>query len=326
MRLAHRICLLAALCAACDASGPEHPDAEAEARAQRGAAPLGAEAAVVGDQRLGADELGAFWAMHPGWTREQAAQAWVAQAALAEEALAGEALDDGALDDARRRGLARAVLARQVEATPLKPVEAAELAQRVEQLRREERPRPAGLQVSHLVVAVPNTVPADQREAQFTLARQALDALLPRVPERPSALELGDIADAAAGQVAAPLIVSSNAHLQFVRPGQPPLEQDELPAGWLPVVPEFAQAAEQWASPERLGQRSEPVRTSFGWHVLVVERIFEGGVADEAVLTARARRQAEAAQRQQLLSTWFAQLLEPVALAIYPKILDDPGQ
>lgn len=326
MRLACAIAVTLALCAACDEAGPAHPAAEAEARAHERAAPLGAEAALVGEQRLGADELGAFWAIHPGWTREQAAQAWVAQAALAQEALAGEPLEVGSLDDARRRGLARAVLAHRVEGVALKPIEEAEIARRVEQLRAEQPPRPAGLQVSHLVVAVPNTAPADQREALFGQARQALDALVPRLSGRPTALELGDVADAAAGQIAAPLLVSSNAHLQFMRPGQPPLEQDELPAGWLPVVPEFAQAAEQWATPERLGQRSEPVRTPFGWHVLVVERIFDGGVSDEALLIARARRQAEAAQRQQVLSTWFAQLLEPVALAIYPKVLDDPGQ
>lgn len=318
---------IALLITGCDQAGPPHPDAVAAATALSAAPPLGQPAATVGAATLGADELAAFWAMHPGWTREQAAAAWTAQAALSQVALKDiSRFDSALLDDGRRRGLVRALMAREVEAGATTPPPADELTPRVAQLRRESLERPAGLQVSHLVVAVPREVPDAEREALFARARQALDQLVPLIPARPTALELGDLADRAVSAVSAPLVVRSDAHMTFMRTGQPPLAKDELPAGWLEVVAEFAQAAEPWATPERLGARSEPVRTPFGWHVLVVERVIEARGPDDAALTARALAQADAAQRQQRLIKWFEPLLEPVSMAIYQKILDDPGQ
>jgi parvulin-like peptidyl-prolyl isomerase len=263
--------------------------------------------------------------MHPGWTREQAQQAWQAQLALARAAAAQpDSLDPGALDDARRRGLVRAAVEAYLATQPAPTPDPAAVAQRAQQLAAERLPRPAGLQVSHIVVVVPREAPEAQREALYAEARRVLDELATKLSDRPTALELGDVAEQAAASVPKPLLVSSNAHLRFMRPGQPKRNDDALPAGWVPVVEEFAQAAERHAQPSTLGARSEPVRTPFGWHILVVERILEPEVTDTASLTIRATRLVEADLRQQQLTAWISSLIKPITTAVYQKTLEDP--
>jgi hypothetical protein len=319
--------VLSLVLVACDKAGPKHPDALEEARAVAASAPLGAPIVQVGAVKLGVDELVAFEQMNPGLSREQAAREWMIQAALAQAALEAvgdepDALLVERLDVARRRGLVRELLTRELEGAQIEAPSAEEIAQLVAQLEREVLERPAGLQVSHLVVLVPHDAPQDQREALFAKARAQLDAQLPRIGERPTALELGDLADqVSAAREAGDLVVASNAHLQFAtREG---LSAEELPAGWVAVVPEFVQVALKWASPERIGMRSEPERTPFGWHVLVVERVFEERGASRVSLEARASRQVRAQRQQAALSKRFEAVVEDVSMAIYPKVLND---
>lgn len=288
--------------------------------------------AIVDGRRLSRADLMLKWEENPEWTAREALQALIER-----EVLVGEAVKAGVhrrpeVQFARKQGMVSALLEEQVE-------EKAEIDEEKRpqfmELVHDRRRAPAGLRASHLVILVPTEVEGEdgesrklseeEREPLWELAKQELE----RARE-----ELGDGADDDALRAMADklnqevlqegLSAAVNEHLRFPRVDKPHT-REQLPAGWTTVVPEFAEGAQELADAGKLGELSEPIRSSYGWHLIRVDEVFEERpvepvaqaqfVEDQLLLDA----QIERLQRE--LRGW----LEDSRVEIYPDRLEEQG-
>jgi len=210
-------------------------------------------------------------------------------------------IDGELLSFARKRGMVRRLLELEVE----KEVGRESLGEdairsRMEQLCSEAG-RPEGVEASHLLVKLPDTDSTDTGSAEGGAAEQPVeeraeslavdiaDWLRTRSMEKEeSALTLEDLFVArrefegrleneASGASNMELKLVVNPHLRFPAPDAPDWRK---PSGWVDVVGPFRKAAGELASEGELPRLSKPVRTKYGWHVILVQKRLARKVPD----------------------------------------------
>jgi hypothetical protein len=277
--------LVAMVAAGCD-EGVQHPDAlgdvlrEQENRVQRAVV-------TIDDRKIDAAQFQAFWVREPELSRAEAVEAFVRQEALFPRALERGFADRPAVAVARKRAMVRHLLERTVER---EVTEDTLDANEIEKMARQVEAgvgHPVGLRASHILVSVAREKDgekkenSDGREAAYERARMVLGDIEEALPDNPTPFELVEAKREFAEKVDKPLSVVVNAHLRF------PSEQTEkstLPDGWLNVVPEFRGPAVELAMGGRFGALSEPVRSPFGWHLIVVHETIPGAEPDPQVV------------------------------------------
>lgn len=238
--------------------------------------------AVVDGRRLSRADLMLKWRENPQWTAQEALQALVEREVLVGQALREEVHLRPEVGFARKQGMVSALLEEQVEAkAKLDEEKRPQFVELVHKMRRA----PAGLRASHLVILVPEEVEGEdgaqrklteeEREPLWEVARDRLEW---------ARRELGPEADDDAFRamekrlneevLTGGLSAAVNEHLRFPRVDSPHT-REQLPSGWTTVVREFAEGAQKMADGGELGKLSEPVRSSYGWHVIRVDEIFE---------------------------------------------------
>lgn len=70
------------------------------------------------------------------------------------------------------------------------------------------------------------------------------------------------------------------------------------------------------------GQLSEPIRSSFGWHIVRLEEIHEGGVPEWEEVADRARALARQRHAERLRSRYFSQVLDSAEVEVAPGVIE----
>jgi low affinity Fe/Cu permease len=312
----------AVLWAGCDEVDTPHPDAQ-QAFAELDRAEPDEVVARVGERAVSLEQFQAYWREHPQMEREEVLEALVERELLVAEALErGEAPES--LADDRKRAMIRQMLREKVEQeVTVDDLDAEEIAKAVESVSQRAG-HPPGLRASHLLVRVPNKIDGKKlsdkkRKPHFERARRALVAILEELPEEATALDLFEARDGFVDQLEEPLELHVNAHLVF--PFDAEDFSGELPDSWTPVVSAFRDAAVDMARSGRFGVLSEPVRSQFGWHVIVVEAKLPAGRPDaEAVgevATFEVLRHRRAERFNELVTEWR----EDADVRSYPEVI-----
>lgn len=260
-----------------------------------------------------------LWANHPEWTREQVLDAAIRQE-LIWQSWEGESLEPApwqSLRFAKRRGLVNAWIQQELLAKETTQIDEAALMSMVNQ-QAMARVRPPGYVASHLLVRVPK----DADEARSEAARQALIELEGR---------LDTSGDTTAGELLAVLAtldeeqfkgfdVLVNAQMMFPLQGIP---AEVMPEGWINVVPEFLGGAKQVVAQRGFDKLSKPVKTSFGWHVIVVHERMPMIEPDRAEVEAILRYSWRTGMLQQELLSRIEPLYTEYTWSSDPGALED---
>ncbi|MFU8806651.1 MAG: hypothetical protein ACNA8W_22775, partial [Bradymonadaceae bacterium] len=301
---------LAALSCRGDADGG-HPDPEVALAELRAVEPEVVVATVNG-QTLGLDEFMAYWKEHRELDAEEALNGLVARELLVQQALdSDEQRGTAEMSFARKQAMVRVLLDELVEKkVTVEDLIEADIAQVTAEVVAHVG-QPTGARASHILVRVPEDAKGE-REPLYGQARQWIDTIAASLTsedaEADLAVEALYVAEAEFGQkVPEPLEVIVNAHLTF------PIEnvgdqQRALPEGWIHVVPEFSAGAAALAGNNKSPALSEPVRSGFGWHLILLEHVIEArkpepeGLRAFAVQETLRRKRAELVE--ELLVSW----------------------
>lgn len=319
------VALLSAAAGGCSGSGEAHPPTE-EAFASLQDEPVDQVVARVDGRAVSLEEFEAFWRDHPEMSRQQALDALIDR-----ELLVGEAIRRGVpaskdLQFARKRAMVRQLLERQVEdEVQREDLSDSEVAERVDKIRHSVG-HPPGMRASHILVTVPRKAKKkaskEQVDKWYAEAKRWLGAIRDELPEAPGALDLLAARDRFKGQVPEPLDVVVNAHLTFPI-GDPAEYGRDYPEGWRPVVPAFRDAAAQMARQGRLGELSDPVKTQFGWHLIVGEELLDAEVGDPKAARQVAIAQLLRQKRQEKLVEKMKQWLSSATVETYPGVITE---
>jgi hypothetical protein len=273
---------------------------------------------------IGADELEHLFEEHPELDADEAIDRLVERKLLVNEALERKLHVDENLERVRKRAMVRQLLRARVEdEVTREDLSEDELTNAIEQVRREVG-YPPGVRASHLVVLVPpdkqEKASKEKVEAWFEQSRDWLERLRAELPADAGVIELLDVKDAYQDKLPEPLEISVNAHLIF-----PVGETEEfgadLPETWHTVVPEFRDVAAKLARQGRFGELSEPVKTEFGWHVIIAEQTLPGRVGDNDAVREVARwrllRHKRNARFAELMQEWSAD----AEVQIFPEVI-----
>ncbi|MGM0555431.1 MAG: peptidylprolyl isomerase [Myxococcota bacterium] len=293
--------------------GVEHPKALGDVLRERGAV---VEKAVVtvDDRAVDVSEFRAFWNQRPKLPREAAVDAFIEHEVMYAPALEGGFADREAVAVARKRAMVRHLLERTVEQDvteeTLDEQEIDKIAAQVE----GGVGHPVGLRASHILVSVPEDKKAEKgkkqpggvdREAAYQQARAVLDEIRDALPETPTPFDLMEARRQFSDQVEEPQSVVVNAHLRFP---VVEVERSTLPDGWLNVVPDFRKPAVEMARRGAYGVLSEPVRSPFGWHLIVVHEKLPGAEPDpdavREVAVARLLQQKRSEEVRERFEEW----------------------
>ncbi len=278
MRLRSVACIafVAGTCAACSEQGGSvdtlptpTPALERSTEAMFGDAPSDQVVARVAEHVITTGEVAAYLQLFPVLTVQQAVDDLVDLHAVAASAPADAlAAAEAARTDARRDALAYAWLHHVIWDDPaLEQPPADEVRSWIEDA---ERSAPFGapelLQVSHLLIQLPQTA-TDADVAEVTEQLSEARARLMDLGRPPAAFDLHEEAerlqDIVADRVPDEDDVRVETHFSFPRVPSGPARWSGVES----VVQEFAEAA--W--PLQPQELSEPVRTSFGMHLILAE-------------------------------------------------------
>jgi hypothetical protein len=319
--------MLAAPTSGCE-EGPavRHPDphAELDALEDPDTAPAKPVATVDG-RSISRGELEDFWRQHPELGRREALDALVERELLVAHARRAGDVADIELDRARKRGLVRALLDAEVRAAvDTDSLDKKELAERSEAIRSQLR-RPAGYRASHLLVRIPpdeGRSEAERSELERR-ARRAAEEISERLGARIDDLDpLYEALEAMREEVEPPLQLVVNVHLKFPAQAEVEAGASGLPDDWQKVVPPFARTTASLAG-RGPGAVGDPVRTEFGFHVIVFEESYEARAPDEEEVARRAERELLEESRRARLLERLGGLLERATILQFPEALDD---
>jgi hypothetical protein len=196
---------------------------------------------------------------------------------------------------------------------------------KVEALRKQGR-RPPGLKASHLLVMLPKSVrtsdgPSRRREQLESKARTWSERIRDSLSTSPSVEDLYRALQNVEAKVPEPLRVVVNAQLTFPRAGAARGVR-ALPDGWRRVVPDFAEGAEALADSDRLGQLSEPVRSKYGWHLVVVHETLPELVPEPEALRELAVDRVLRRRRTERLQMLFRRWKRGVSISTRPGVFE----
>lgn len=300
-----------------------HPDGESAWEEAQGVEISPAETvAVVDGRRLSRADLQLQWEENPEWSAREALQALVER-----EVLVGQALEDGAhrrpeVRFARKQGMVSALLKEQVE-------EKAEIDEekrpQFEEMVQKMRRAPAGIRASHLVILLPEEVKGEEREALLELAREIAEVVREELGEEVDDDALREKAEELNREVLAQgLSAAVNEHLRFPRVDAP-FTREQLPSGWTTVVGEFAEGAQAMADAGRLGELSEPIRSSYGWHLIRVDEVFEERPVEPVARSEFVEDQLLLDGQVQRLQEELRRWLQESKVELYPDRLEEGG-
>lgn len=328
------IALLMSLCltvAACSDSRGAHPSVETAFRDLQ-AQPVSAVVAEVGGRPISADELGAY-------RNHEVSDEVALQKLIERELLVAEAEKRGyhtreTLQFARKQAMVQRLLAQEVEA-PVKVDELdAEALKKAEDALRRRVGHPPGLQASHLLVSVPPEAQKDASpekiDAWFAESQRWLGVMRDDLPDIPTIPDLYEVRDRYRDEMPEPLEIHVNAHLIFpidayLAEGEGAEDAIEygqaLPDTWRPVVAEFGQAATDMAREDRFDELSDPVKSDFGWHLLMAEKLYPAEIPDarqlREVATAQLMRQARHKELVARMTEW----MEDASVQTFPQVI-----
>jgi hypothetical protein len=321
---------LASALAGCGGEKVSHAPASKALAAEERAKP--AKPVVTGEGlSIGLAKFEHFLRENPELTKPEALDQLVDRELLANEALERGLENDPTLASVRKRAMVRELLRAKVEdEITAEDLDADEIAGVVEQIRREVG-HPPGVRASHLVVLIPpekkKGASKKQIEAWFEQSRTWLDRLIAELPDTElpdgaSALDLLVLQEAYKDKLPEPLKPTVNAHMLF--PAAPMQEYGgDLPETWQPVVPEFREAAAELARQGRFGELSEPVKTEFGWHVIVAEEALPGKLADADDLREVARWRLLRHKRNSRLTELVREWAEDAQMQTFPEVITE---
>ncbi|MEM1350412.1 MAG: hypothetical protein AAGI01_17765, partial [Myxococcota bacterium] len=283
--------------------------------------------AHVGEQPITQADLRRYLRAHPKATPREGLDALIERELLVRHQLADTTAPDRRtsirLAHAQRQGLARAWMAEEIEpfrrpkeVTDTMLTQATERS--VQALTQGE-----GLEVSHLLIYVPSKRPdgtmmtTEEREQLFPKARESAERLRATLSTPTTAAELLRIVEERTFTPPAPLTLSMDLHLRFLRPGA----TGRSPQGATRVLYDFAAAADKLT--DQPGIPSQPVRTGFGWHIIVFERILPPVAPDRAKLQKSNEAEVTRATRRKRFEEQMDALLKRSAASKYPEELKE---
>lgn len=292
----------------------EHPDAVVELDALAQASSQEEVVASVGGREISALAMRRAWQEHPELTREQVLELLVERELIF--ARASETQREAArasLQLARKRGLVRALLAKEVEGAPAKLE-----PERVEQTARAAslaHSKPRGLRVSQLVAIFPEDATPEQR-AQAQSLIQALSS------------ELGERSDLRALRTAyerhaqTPGVqLSMNQDLTFrTTDADPSLPVEKE---WVNFFPEVARQVEDAFDKRGVGALTPPIKSSVGWHLILVQQEHSPRLLPGDLAAALARRDLTTQAHRKSFQAMALPLLEDASFRTFPENLED---
>lgn len=291
------------------------PAASAFARLE--AAPVAGDViAKVGEREISRAELESFWRQHPELDRAQALDAIIDRQLLSVVAAERYADGDEALDYARKRGLVDALLTSKIELSETTEVADHERAQIEAKVLAEAR-KLEGYRASHLLVMIPEQ--AD--EASWEKGLGVIESQRALALQRPGLDGLYLAREQSGGEVEGFKIII-NASLMFPAPGEN-VARSQLPAGWLDVVAPFKEATAKLIAEEGVGSLSAPVRTKFGWHIILAEEHIKGTALVGEALEEATQEMAEEVSAQRRLAKLLGQLLKDRSYFTVPETLEE---
>ena len=288
--------------------------------------------ARVDGRGIGVEELMDQWRKAPARSRDDVVDTVVDRDVAAHRLLESGRLESDALrrqlEVARKSAMVRTLLEREVEsAVTADNLEAEAVAQRMEAIRRQVG-RPRGLQVSHLLVSVP-----ERADPPFEAAERWLKRIRDDLGETAHLQDLYEVAERVEPKLSDRLEIVIDPHLVF--PLAAPDERSaSLPEGWSQVVEPFRQASAALVEEASVLEAMEsaesgrtptsaPVRTKYGWHVIVPERLLPAKQPEEGPLRALAKRELLREKRRQTLQTWMGDLAARTDIVRFKDNLSD---
>lgn len=312
---------------ACADSSGEHPSVEAALRDFQ-AQPVSAVAVEVNGRAISATEWGAF--QQHGVEPEAALEDLLVRELLVEEAEKRGYRTQEPLVLVRKKAMVQQLLSQEIEA----PVEAegldAQALKAAEDALRRQVGHPPGLQASHILVSVPpdkqKGASKEELERWFAQAKESLAIMRDELSARPTISQLYEVRDRHRDTIAEPLEIHVNAHLIFPIDAYLPKEEgvaygQALPATWRAVVPEFGQAATDLAREDKFGQLSDPVKSGFGWHLLMAEKLYPAQLPDARLLGEVASAQLVRQARHKRLVARMSAWMEAASVQTFPQVI-----
>lgn len=303
--------LLLVTAVACGSGDYRHPAPRKALEASRSGSPDEA-VARVGDEQLGLASFQRYWERHPDTEPSSVVEARVDREVAVQGAFERDAVDERSLGLARKRAMVQSLLRRTVEREVTAENVAEEKIERFAEQVRRRYGRPAGLQASHIAVALPKKLRqaeavSDERAEAEEKAREWVERMYADLPEEADLPDFFRVRDEYEEQIPGDLKVVVNAHIRFPRPSAREFKGD-LPEDWSGVVSGLAAEAARLADDGEFERISEPFSTRFGWHVVRVERELEGRVPDPEALrkfaTWRAVRRERRKRLEEKLRNW----------------------
>ncbi|GEM_PF-3369905 len=317
----------------------DHPGpAEASASAFR-MGPDETPFARVDGRDISVDELMSRWRQTPDQQRQTLVDSMVERDIAAHRLFEKDPFEKSGgqaselrrdLELARKSSMVRELLEVEIESSvTVEDLEEASVDERMDTIRRQVG-RPRGMQVSHLLVSVP-----DDAEEPFDEARRWAERIRGELGEVAHLQDLYDMAERFQAELPDRLEFVIDPHLVFPAESAEKRSAD-LPGDWSRVVAPFREAASALVA-DRTGPGSmkeaesgrtvvsEPVRTKYGWHLIVPERVLPAKRPEEAPLRELARRELLREKRRQRLQSWVADLAARTDIVrLSDNLSDDP--
>ena len=313
---------------ACGEERTSHPEPQ-QAFEQLVQQPPERAAATVGGEKLGQRAFQRYWDRHPEMERDEVVDAVIERRVAAQRSLQDEraaSFDD--LGYVRKRTIVQRLLQNSIESRwTREDLETEEIESKMETLRQQAR-RPPGLKASHLLVMLPKSVrqsdDSKRRDELSQKARAWSQNIRQQLPGAPSVERLYRALQTFESKVPSPLKVVVNARLEFPRPSTVQ-QTSNLPEDWRQVVPGFGRGAEQLAQSHPLGTLSEPVESTYGWHLVVVHETLPERVPEPEKLRELAIEKLLKQKRHELLKTRAREWQKGTTFSTHPGVFDDRG-
>lgn len=314
---------------ACEGHPGEHPDPRRALEQTRGTSPQSV-VATVGGRELGLREFEAYWRRRPDLEAEEVVERVVEREIAVQRALDEEVDDWTQVGRARKRARVQQFLETTIEeAVPASELPDEDVRAEVERLRRKLR-RPAGFRASQIVAMVPErhrgaSEGVEQTEgaarAAFDRARDEIGRVRAELDGQPSLTALYRARRQFVGEGDGTEWIV-NANLRFPDPSDPASDEEDLRTGWLSVAPPLARAARDLASSQQFGVLSEPVRTRYGWHLIVVHDRLPAKVPRDDELKSVATARLLRRRRSERLAEHFRRWRRGHNVTVYPEAID----